>query len=48
MKAALDTNNNDKIDASEIKEAIRILNRAKKQKQEEIQRNAYMTFMTNL
>ena len=48
MKDALDTNNNDKIDASEIKEAIRILNRAKIQKQELMQRSAYMTFMTNL
>jgi len=48
MKAAIDTNKDDVIDESEIKEAINILNRAKKQKQQEIQRAAYMTFMNNV
>jgi len=48
MKAAIDTNQDDIIDESEIKEAIRILNRARKQKQQEIQRAAYMTFMNNV
>jgi hypothetical protein len=48
MKAAIDTNKDDIIDESEIKRAINILNKAQKQKEKEIQRNAYMTFMNNL
>jgi hypothetical protein len=48
MKAAIDTNKDDIIDESEIKHAINILNKAQKQKEKEIQRNAYMTFMNNL
>ena len=48
FKAAIDTNKDDIIDESEIKEAIRILNTAKKQKEQENRRKAYMTFMNNL
>jgi len=48
MKAAIDTNKDDIIDESGIKHAINILNKAQKQKEKEIQRNAYMTFMNNL
>ena len=48
MRSALDKNKDDVIDESEIKDAIRILNKARKQKQQEIQRAAYMTFMNNV
>lgn len=48
MKQAMDTNNNDIIDDSEIKRAIDILNKANKQKEREQQRRAYMTFMNNI
>ena len=48
LKASIDTNKYEIIDENDIKEANRILNKAKKQKQKEIQRNAYMTFMNNL
>lgn len=48
MRSALDKNKDDVIDESEIKDAIQILNKARKQKQQEIQRAAYMTFMNNV
>ena len=48
MKSVLDKNKDDVIDDSEIKDAIQILNKARKQKQQEIQRAAYMTFMNNV
>jgi hypothetical protein len=48
VQSALDTNKDDIIDEHEIKEAIQILNKARKQKQQEIQRAAYMTFMNNV
>jgi len=48
MKAAIDINNDNKISNDEVKRAIDILNRANKQKQQETQRAAYMTFMNNL
>ena len=48
MKVAMDTNNDDKIDEVEIKNAIHILNKAKHQQTQERQRLAYMTFMNNL
>lgn len=48
MKDAVDINNDNSIDENEIKRAIDILNRAKKQGQQRIQREAYATFMNNL
>ena len=48
MQRALDKNKDDIIDESEIKDAIYILNKARKQKQQEIKRAAYMTFMNNV
>jgi hypothetical protein len=48
MKASMDINHDGIIDESEIKRAIEILNRANKQKQQDVQRNAYMTFMNNV
>ena len=48
MKSAIDTNNDDIIDESEIKEAIKILNTARKQKQQQMQREVYGTFMNNV
>jgi len=48
MKIIMDTNNDDKIDEAEIKNAIRILNKAKQQRIQEKQRLAYMTFMNDL
>jgi hypothetical protein len=48
MRIAMDTNNDDKIDENEIKNAIRILNKAKQQRIQERQRLAYMTFMNNV
>lgn len=48
MRSALDKNKDDVIDDNEIKDAIQILNKARKQKQQEIQRTAYMTFMNNV
>lgn len=48
MRSVLDKNKDDVIDESEIKDAIQILNKARKQKQQEIQRAAYMTFMNNV
>ena len=48
MRFAMDVNNDDKIDEIEIKNAIRILNKAKQQQTQERQRLAYMTFMNNL
>jgi len=48
MKSAIDTNNDNIIDDDEIKSAISILNNAKKQRQEQMQRHAYMTFMSNV
>lgn len=48
MKKAVDTNDDDHVDEQEIKQAISILNQARKQKIEKTQREAYMTFMNNL
>lgn len=48
MKQAMDTNNDDHVDDEEIKQAISILNQARKQKRERNQRELYMTFMNNL
>jgi hypothetical protein len=48
IKDAIDTNNDDVIDESEIKEAIRILNKAKKQKEAARKRQAYLAFTNNL
>ena len=48
MKDAMDVNKDNSIDESEIKRAIDILNRAKKQSQQQLQRDAYTTFMNNL
>ena len=48
MKKAVDTNDDDRVDDQEIKQAISILNQARKQKIEKTQREAYMTFMNNL
>ena len=48
MRAAIDTNKDDRIDNDEIERAIDILNRANKQRQRENRRNAYLTFMNNL
>ena len=48
MKKAIDTNDDNHVDEQEIKQAISILNQARKQKIEKSQREAYMTFMNNL
>ena len=48
MKQAMDTNNDDLVDEEEIKQAVAILNQARKQKREKNQREIYMTFMNNL
>lgn len=48
IKSAIDTNKDNIITESEIERAINILNKAQKQKEKKIQRNAYMTFMNNL
>ncbi|MGI9554966.1 MAG: hypothetical protein ACR2M6_03240 [Vampirovibrionia bacterium] len=48
IKSAIDTNKDNIITESEIERAVNILNKAQKQKEKKIQRNAYMTFMNNL
>lgn len=48
MKKAVDTNDDNHVDEQEVKQAISILNQARKQRREKIQREAYMTFMNNL
>jgi len=48
IKKAIDTNDDNHVDEQEIKQAISILNQARKQKIEKSQREAYMTFMNNL
>lgn len=48
MKDAIDINKDDIIDESEVKRAIDILNKAQKQRNQQTQREAYVTFMNNL
>lgn len=48
MKVAMDTNKDEIIDESEVKRAIAILNKAQKQRNQQTQREAYVTFMNNL
>lgn len=48
MERALDANKDNVVDETEIKQAIDILNKARKQKIEQSQRLAYATFMNNL
>lgn len=48
LRKAIDQNNDDEIDDDEVKQAINLLNRVKKQNNKKLQREAYMTFMNNL